>query len=212
MTLAEKYRPKRFEDVVGQDKACKILGRLDPGGRAFYLTGKSGTGKTTLALILARSVTEHEDWITEIDGQDLKIDTLNAWYRRASAPAMFGGFALIVNESHQLRAPVITRFLQILENLPSHAIVVFTTTLQGSSLFDDSKIDAGPFASRCKCIALEQRGMNKAAAERVKWIMQTEGMDGQPDKKYMELANECSGNIRRMLEEAESRVLSGLWA
>ena len=50
MTLAEKYRPKTLQEVVGQDKACKVISGLPSvGGRAFYITGKSGTGKTTLA-------------------------------------------------------------------------------------------------------------------------------------------------------------------
>ena len=57
MRLSDKYRPKSFAEVIGQDKAVTILKRLTSrawGGRAYWLAGNSGTGKTTLAWVLAR--------------------------------------------------------------------------------------------------------------------------------------------------------------
>jgi DNA-binding NtrC family response regulator len=52
MQLTEKYRPATWSDVVGQDK---IVGRIRQlaqrglAGRAYWITGQSGTGKTTIA-------------------------------------------------------------------------------------------------------------------------------------------------------------------
>ena len=55
--LARKYRPARFEDLIGQDAAVRILRRAFALGRvahAFMLTGVRGVGKTTTARIIAR--------------------------------------------------------------------------------------------------------------------------------------------------------------
>jgi DNA polymerase III gamma/tau subunit len=61
MNLYEKHRPKALADVKGQDKAVKIISRLiqnGAGGRCFWISGASGTGKTTLAKIIADSIAD----------------------------------------------------------------------------------------------------------------------------------------------------------
>jgi DNA polymerase III subunit gamma/tau len=57
LALARKYRPRRFEDVVGQDHVVKALSHALAGDRlhpAILLTGTRGVGKTTLARIIAK--------------------------------------------------------------------------------------------------------------------------------------------------------------
>ena len=58
MSLYETSRPATFDAVVGQERAVKVRSRLSLGGRAFWITGSSGTGKTTLARIIAGQVAE----------------------------------------------------------------------------------------------------------------------------------------------------------
>jgi DNA polymerase III gamma/tau subunit len=53
--LTEKYRPQAWSDVVGQDKTVnRILALRERGlaGRAFFISGQSGTGKTTIARLI----------------------------------------------------------------------------------------------------------------------------------------------------------------
>ncbi len=72
MRLYEKYRPSTLGDVLGQDRAVTRIGRmLDTGigGRAFWLSGASGTGKTTLGRIIAGSIAD-EFFVTEYDSAD----------------------------------------------------------------------------------------------------------------------------------------------
>ena len=210
--LHEKYRPRRLQDVIGQDKAVTVLSRFDNdyGGRGFYFTGKSGTGKSTLALIIAESVAGCREGITETTGRELTLTTLRDWYGRVSgAPGLFGGFALVVNESHGLSAPVIEVFLNILESLPRWCVVIFTTTRAGNDLFDD-KIDAGPFRSRCLCLALmPQRGQGSYVTDMAQWlhdIATKEGLNGKPVSAYERLldARHCDGNAREALMFIES--------
>ena len=57
LALARKYRPRRFEDVVGQDHVVRALSHALAGDKlhpAILLTGTRGVGKTTLARIVAK--------------------------------------------------------------------------------------------------------------------------------------------------------------
>ncbi len=77
MRLYEKYRPTALGDVLGQDRAVTRIGRmLDTGigGRAFWLSGASGTGKTTLGRIIAAST--HVD-VGCVDERNIGLRTRN---------------------------------------------------------------------------------------------------------------------------------------
>ena len=71
--LAEQYRPTTFDDVVGQDKALARLGALRRrglAGRAYWINGQSGTGKTTIARLIASEVADPFN-VVEIDAGEL---------------------------------------------------------------------------------------------------------------------------------------------
>lgn len=56
MNIQEKYRPRDFAEVIGQEKAINkltVIGRNGYGGKALWISGPSGCGKTTLARIVA---------------------------------------------------------------------------------------------------------------------------------------------------------------
>ena len=211
MNLYERYRPQMFEQVIGQDKAIRqiqLAGRTGFGGKAFWLSGPSGTGKTTLARIIARQIAD-EFCIEEYDSADRltadelrKIDSeigLYGWGK--------GGRAIIINEAHGLRAPIVRQLLGLLERLPGHVVMVFTTTTDGLALFEDCQTDASPLLSRCIEVRLTSQGLCKPFAARVKDIAEAEGLDGQPMARYEQLARDCRNNMRRMLMAVESGAM-----
>src|SRR5215471_9425817 len=79
--LADRYRPATWEEVVGQDKVVARLralaARSGLAGRAYFLAGQSGTGKTTIARLIAAEVAD-SFLIEELDAAALTVSELHA--------------------------------------------------------------------------------------------------------------------------------------
>lgn len=211
-SLAERYRPSSWSEVLGQDRIVAVVDRLRAagtlGGRAYWLSGKSGTGKTTIARLLAREVADDLN-IVELDAGALTVAALRDIEAEA---AMYGlgrrtGRVYIVNEAHGLRRDTIRQLLVALERIPGHVAWVFTTTKTGEgALFEDID-DAGPLVSRCLCLGLAERGLADLFAERALAIAHKEGLGGKPIQAAKRLVNECTANMRAVLNQIEAGAL-----
>ncbi len=208
MNLYEKHRPQRLSEIVGQTSAVKILKKVitaGVGGRAFWISGISGSGKTSLARIIADNIAdpffvEEYDAGWALSQSNLKeiCDSMQCYGGGK------GGRAYIINEAHGLRKWIIQQLLGILERVPSHVVFIFTTTRAGQDNLFEDQIDAGPLLSRCIEIPLVSLGLDRAFARRCKKIAGSEGLDGQPLSEYVELARTCKCNFRAMLQKIEA--------
>ena len=212
--LFEQYRPRAWPDVIGQrrvERKVRTLARRGLAGRAYWISGPSGTGKTSIARILAAEVAGPDD-IEEVDASDLTPRYLKDMERRMSYFGWGGkgGRAYLVNEAHGLRRDTIRQLLVLLERLPKHVMLVFTTTCDGQEgLFSDAE-DAGPLLSRCAYLPLARRNLAKRFAVRAKEIAQTEGLDGRPLSAYVALVRRHHNNFRAVLQDVEAgRMLAG---
>ena len=212
-SLHELNRPTTLEEVVGQDEAVKRIRKTVArswGGRAWCITGASGTGKTTLARIIAAMGAE--EWhIEELDSQWLTPARLQQCERDMGSMGMGTkrGKCYIVNEMHGLSPKAVMQLLTTLDPLPNHVCFVFTTTLKGASLFEQEQVDSHALMSRCEQIVLENGPETRLAfAQRAREIAVREGLDGLPLEAYNAAVDAANGNMRALLSKVESGVMA----
>ena len=210
--LHEKYRPKTWAEVVGQDKTIARIDALRKrglGGRVYFLSGPSGVGKTSIGKLIAAEVAEPDvaGMIQEIDASDLTPAKCREYEGELQMYGWGkGGRALLINEAHGLRRDTIRQMLVWFERLPSHVVIVLTTTWQGEELLFDGSEDASPLLSRCIELRLTNQGFAQAFAVRAKWIAEQEGLDGRDVSEYVKLMRSPSvkNNGRAALQQIEA--------
>ncbi len=153
---ALKWRPMRFDDVVGQDHVTHTLKNAIASDRlahAFLFTGQRGCGKTTVARILAKAVncpnaatnayepcnhcdnclaiTEGRSMdVAEIDGaSNTGVDDVRMLRDNVKYPPLTGKYkVVIIDEVHMLSNNAFNALLKTLEEPPRHLIFIFATT------------------------------------------------------------------------------------
>jgi len=209
VSLYEKYRPEKLGDIKGQSRAVRKIRTMLKrgwGGRAYWISGSSGIGKTSLARILA-SIGASDLMIEEYDsGWSFDVEILDRIDINMHLFGMGkGGRAYIINEAHGLRQWMIQRLLGLLERIPRHVVFIFTTTKAGQKNLFDSQIDASPLLSRCVYIELNNnKRLTKTFAEHCHKIARQERLNGRPLSSYIKLAEEHKNNCRAMLQAIEA--------
>jgi DNA polymerase III gamma/tau subunit len=191
--LCVKYRPTKWADVLGQvDTVKSIRSVLERGDkRAFVLVGGSGTGKTTIARIMARKVGCGDQGYREIDAAtNTGIDAM-----RLVAEGMmykpFGGEKklICVDEAHALSKPAWQSLLKIVEEPPAHGYWVFCTT-EGGKIPETIQ-------TRCACYTLAPVGRDDLT-DFLARVNAAEGY-GVPEPVLAFLGRTAGGSVRRAL-------------
>ena len=134
-TLYRKYRPQKFDEIVGQDHIVTVLQNALKQGRVahgYLFTGPRGIGKTTTARILARELNCNDLDLIEVDAASNRgIDEIRAL--RDSARISTGENSwrvFILDEAHMLTPAASNALLKSLEEPPPQTVFILITTEQ----------------------------------------------------------------------------------
>ena len=223
--LYRKWRPRTFDDVVGQSHITDTLKTQIASGRlshAYLFTGTRGTGKTTCAKILARAVNcEHpvngnpcnqcpaclgiENGsildVLELDAASNNgVDQVRALRDEAIySPAAVRKRVYIVDEVHMLSTAAFNALLKILEEPPEHLMFILATT-------ELHKVPA-TILSRCQRFSFK-RILPGDIAARLGYVAEQEGINLTRDGAAL-LARLADGALRDALSLLDQCAVSG---
>lgn len=132
-SLAVKYRPMSFNDVVSQTSVVKILERqleLGEFKNTYLFCGSSGCGKTTCARIFATRINGGVGTPIEIDAASNNgVDNVKSIIKEANERSIDSKYKIyIIDECHSLTSQAWQAFLKCIEEPPSYTIFIFCTT------------------------------------------------------------------------------------
>ena len=211
--LYRKWRPQTFDEVSGQEHVLHTLRNAIGSGRiahAYLFSGPRGTGKTTMARLLAKAVNclnpdpaARPDNTCPIctavtEGRLLDLIELDAASNRGIdeirdlrdkinfAPGQARYKVYIIDEVHMLTEPAFNALLKTLEEPPAHAIFVLATT-------DPQKVPA-TIVSRCQPFAFRRLTVSEIVA-RLQELVAAEGLTAEPEALTL-IARQATGAMR----------------
>lgn len=223
--LARKWRPRVFEEIVGQAHVVTALANALASGRlhhAYLFTGTRGTGKTTLARILAKAIncetgitpkpcgrckacTEIDSGrfvdLLEVDAAtNTKVDEMRELLDTAQYMPVAGRFKVyIIDEVHMLSRHAFNSMLKTLEEPPEHVKFILATT-------DPQRLPV-TILSRCLQFNLKPQSPPVIAGH-LKRVLESEGVAFE-EPALAQLGKAAAGSLRDGLSLLDQAIAHG---
>ncbi len=198
----EKYRPKAFDEIIGQEDIIRTVKAMVESGNIPHMlfAGPAGVGKTTLALVIARTL-YGENWrdnTLELNASDERgIDVIRHKVKDFARTKPIGGapFKLIIlDEADALTSEAQQALRRIMEN--------FSSTCRFILICNYSSKIIDPIQSRTAVFRFRPLP-KKAVLERLKFIAESEGLN--IDEDALEAIYEISeGDMRRTINTLQA--------
>jgi replication-associated recombination protein RarA len=200
LSLCEKYRPLKIADFIGLTEPKLILQKMaaHPHGRTLLFEGKSGSGKTAMALAFASEIPAQ---VHVLPAHECTRDNLaKRWATCQYGPeAGFRIHLVLVDQADTLNK---NQQIDLRSKIDGHesldnVIWVFTAT-------PTTRLDAG-FRSRCMQLKFSTYGNSSAAADLLERVWKAEAPTAAPPN-FARIIKEANGNIRAALMEIELKL------
>lgn len=196
-SLHTKHRPNTFDDVLGQDSVVRSLKRVvkDKRAHCFLFVGPAGTGKTTLARILANAFAGENGTVANVIEHDAATKSGKADMQELIRSTLFKAIGespikfVIIDECHKLSNDAWITLLKPTEEPPAHVYYAFCTTELG-------KI---PKANITRCLRYDLKEVKEDLIfDLLGRVADTEKLD--IDDEVLEvIAENCGGSPRQAL-------------
>ena len=200
MDLALKFRPKSWQEIVGQEAIISILQRqvaIKKWKNTYLFAGPHGCGKTTVARILANEINNGEGQPIEIDGASNNgVDNIRNLISDSQQCSIDSEYKVyIIDEAHQLTKAAWDAALKLIEEPPVSSIFIFCTT-------NISKIP-NTILSRVQTFRF-RRVDKQVIFNRLQFIMNEEFKDIKYDVKALQrIAVLSNGHVRDSIKLLE---------
>jgi replication-associated recombination protein RarA len=203
-SLCEKYRPLKIADFIGLAKPKLILQKLiaRPYSQALLFEGKSGSGKTAMALAFAAAIPAQVHLLPA--NECIRDNVVKLWMNCQGKPgAGFSMHLILVDQADTLNKKQQLELRSKIDGPESlaHVIWVFTAA-------PTNKLDTG-FRSRCFQLKFSTYGNSAAAAKLLERVWHTEAQTAPPPN-FARIVKEANGNIRIALMDIELKLAAAL--